>query len=324
MELIDFLLRNQLWISGMLAALIVGLIYFGRRWLLSLSVSIPSGTGALGDSMLGSLTLSLKDLLGAVSKLQIGLILAVLFLIIGAMGFFEPVPKAVALSLPPAARDFPENKRLLVFVHGWGGDPQASWQVFPELVLHDKRYQAFNLIVVSYPTFYARRNLGVKAMAQWLNDRFEREQVYQRYDSIWLLTHSMGGLIARELLIANRLQRENSAFKLLIEIATPHSGAQIAPLATTLGVSRGFVEDLAPGSVFLNSLRDDWNLLKDRPRTFCLTSPHDMVVTEDSAIAQCDEYLRYPQWGHIEMVKPQDNKDERYLVPMSRVKPGAS
>lgn len=322
MELIDLFLRHQLLIFGLLAALVVGFIYLGRRWLLNIMVSLPSGAGALGDSMPAKLRISLRDLVGSLSKMQIGLILAALFLGIAAIGFFEPVPKATALPLPPAARDLPENKRLLVFVHGWGGDPQASWQIFPGLVLRDTRYQAFNLIAVSYPTFYARRNLGVRAMARWLNDRFEREQVYQRYDSIWLITHSMGGLIARELLIANRLQRENSAFKLLIEIATPHQGAAIAPLANTLGVSRGFVADLEPDSAFLSNLRDDWNALRDRPKTFCLTSPHDMVVSEDSAIAQCDEYLRYPQWGHIDMVKPQGNKDERYLVPMSRIKSG--
>jgi pimeloyl-ACP methyl ester carboxylesterase len=208
-----------------------------------------------------------------------------------------------------------------IFFHGWSGDPLGTWKQFPALVEQDPAYREFNVLVISYPTFFARRNLGVRAMARWLNDGLERNRAYERYQQIWMISHSMGGLIAREVLIANRLRRDNTAYRLLIEIATPHQGALVAPLARALGVSRGFLDDLTPGSPFLTNLRDDWNQLRDRPRTFCLTSPHDAVVTDESAIAQCDEYLRYPQWGHVDMIKPSDRRDDRYTVPMSRVLP---
>lgn len=320
MEFIDLIVRNQLLLFELLASAVVALLYLGRRWLLGLRITVPTGSGTLGGTGVSSITFSARDLLNQMSVTQIILTLFAIFLAITAIGFFEPVSKATALPLPPASRDLPSNKSLIVFVHGWDGDPRATWQVFPELVQRDETFDSFNVIAISYPSFYARRNLGMRAMARWLNERFERERIYERYENIWLLTHSMGGLIARELLIANRLRRDNGAYRILVEIATPHQGASIAALAKALGVSSGFVDELFPGSPFLSNLREDWNALKDRPKTYCLTSPHDSVVTAESAIAQCDEYLRYPQWDHIDMVKPIDQKDERYAVPMSRVK----
>jgi len=193
--------------------------------------------------------------------------------------------------------------------------------MFPQLVQEDQAFDSFNVLAIGYPTFLTRRNLNVKPMARWLDDCFERKGFYRRYEGIWIIAHSMGGLIARELLIANRMHRNDEPYKFLIEIASPHQGASVAGLAKALGVSRGLVDDLTPGSPFLSNLREDWNGLILRPSTFCLTSPHDAIVSEESAIAQCDRYLRYPQWGHIDMVKPSDRKDERYAVPMSRVKP---
>ena len=161
-------------------------------------------------------------------------------------------------------------------------------------------------------------------MARWLNDELERKLVYKQYAQIWIISHSMGGLIARDVLIANRLHRDNKSYRLLIEIATPHQGASMARLLSALGISRQLVDDLSPGSAYLATLRDDWNELQDRPQTFCLTSPQDAIVPEASATAQCDRYLRYPQWGHIEMVKPNDRNDERYAVPISRVSGGGA
>ena len=254
------------------------------------------------------------------AKLSLAIGFLSLSLLVAGFGRFSPISQATALPLPPPVRELPDNKSLLIFLHGWDGDPLDTWKDFPRLVLGDTTFDSFNIRVVSYPTYYARRNLGIRSMARWLNDRFDRDGIYAQYESIWIVGHSMGGLIGRELLIANRLQRDNKKFRLLIEIASPHQGASIAPLAKALGVSRGFVEDLTPRSPFLFTLRDDWNALKDRPKTFCLTSPHDQIVSIDSAIAQCDDYLQYPQWGHIEMVKPLDARDERYRVPMSRVK----
>jgi hypothetical protein len=248
------------------------------------------------------------------------LIPVILFILLSTtVGIVKPIPSTVALDLPPAERDLATNRKLLIFMHGWNGDPAHTWNRFPQLVQADKKFADFNILLINYPTFFARRNLGITEMAHWINEKLNREGIYARHDEIWIVAHSMGGLIARELLVANRIQQSNNKFHLLIEIATPHKGASTASLSRSLGVSRGFTDDLSPGSRYLTILRENWNYLQDRPRTFCLSSPHDSIVDVDSAIAFCDNYLLYPQWDHTEMVKPDGNTDDRYLTPLSKI-----
>ncbi|NWA45903.1 alpha/beta hydrolase [Pseudomonas reactans] len=342
MELIDLIIRNQMIFFGILAAITIGFIYYVHERLFNVRLPIkylkyitplesrevkldnnfsveiepPLINADVNDGKF-----SINDLRNSNTRRVILVGIAIIITIVFALiGIFDPIPKTIALTLPPPQRDVQENNDLLVFVHGWGGDPQSTWQNFPRLVLDDKHFNSFNIMTINYPTTFIQRNLNVKEMGYWINDRFESEHFYDRYKNIWIVSHSMGGLVVRELVIAHRLSGGNNPFKLLIEIATPHEGANTALLASALGISQGFTEDISPESYFLKSLRDDWNMLQPRPTTLCLTSPQDFVVTGDSAIAYCDKFLLYPQWGHIDMIKPTSIQDERYASPMSKVK----
>jgi hypothetical protein len=70
----------------------------------------------------------------------------------------------------------------------------------------------------------------------------------------------------RQMLLMNRLVRDNKQYKVLVSIASPYEGASIAALANTLGVTKGFVEGLGPESMYLFNLRENWNALKDKPK----------------------------------------------------------
>lgn len=229
------------------------------------------------------------------------------------------IPPTAGLEEPAVVRRGTQNHKLLVLLHGWNGDASGTWNQFPQLLKNDSRLKEFDLWMVEYPTVLARRNLRIRQMSRWLNELMVINGRYEQYTEIYVIAHSMGGLIARGMLLENRLANNNMAYKSVISIASPYRGADIARLLSTLGLSRGYAEDLRPGSEMLDSLRDDWNSFRDRPHGYCLTSPHDAVVSEDSAIYQCNEYLRYPQWGHSEMVKPESTADPRYQVPVERV-----
>ena len=103
---------------------------------------------------------------------------------------------------------------------------------------------------------------------------------------------------------------------LLVEIGTPHAGANDAKLASALGISRELTEGIMRDSTDLNILTSQWFSYKNRPHTFCFTSPQDVVVSEQSALAFCDDGTEYPMWGHTEMVKPQDASNPRYAFPI--------
>jgi pimeloyl-ACP methyl ester carboxylesterase len=118
---------------------------------------------------------------------------------------------AVRAPLATVALDFPkpvcgkvENTKLLLFVHGWYGGSDGTWQRFPELACPDDRLTDVDIIAVNYPTFAARRNLSVAQLADWLNSHldFGKNGKYQR---VVIIAHSMGGLLSREIVILRSL-----------------------------------------------------------------------------------------------------------------------
>lgn len=228
-------------------------------------------------------------------------------------------PKTFKLELPPFIRKSPENKHLLLFLHGWMGDSKNTWERFPELIKQDSQFTSFDILSLPYPTYMFRRSLDLPALVSWLVDNLQRAASLDKYESIAIIAHSMGGLVARELYLQSKLANENVPIKLIIAIGTPHSGTDVATLASSLGIGATLIQDLAPGSKFLSTLKTHWNMVKDRPETHGISSPQDEIVNEDSAHALCDRFFSYPQWSHKEMVKPDSIQDERYSKPTSIV-----
>ncbi len=57
----------------------------------------------------------------------------------------QPIPKTTALEFPTPVRQTAGNHHLIVFVHGWRGDPTESWMQFPNLVSKDKRFDSCHI-----------------------------------------------------------------------------------------------------------------------------------------------------------------------------------
>ncbi len=86
----------------------------------------------------------------------------------------------------------------------------------------------------------------------------KQRDYYAKDDKIFVVAHSLGGLVAREIIIENRLAGIPDIVQKVVEIATPHNGANIAGLASTLGIDRAYVKEVEPSSRFLVDLRDKW------------------------------------------------------------------
>jgi triacylglycerol esterase/lipase EstA (alpha/beta hydrolase family) len=218
------------------------------------------------------------------------------------------------LSFPNALCSKPGNRKLLLFIHGWDGDSQSTWQKFPHLTCQDPRFTDVDVVAINYPTFMARRNLNLAQLSSWINDHLDFGET-GRYQRVVIIAHSMGGLVTREIIILKDLKQSQNPIAAVVEVGSPHLGANPARLASALGISSPLADELREGSSFLITLQTEWQQIKNRPRTQCFTSPHDEVVPENSAIFQCDGFTYYPQWGHRELVKPEDLTDDRYLLP---------
>ncbi len=135
----------------------------------------------------------------------------------------------------------------VVFIHGALGHP-ANWRYLVER-LDRRRFQPW---LVYYPTA-ARIGLIAAAIGQWLQSL---DATYDARSPV-LVAHSMGGLVARELLnqqLAD-VRDEIPDPIALVTISTPWLGHS----AAALGVAQAPVvapswHDLAPGSPFLTNL----------------------------------------------------------------------
>lgn len=258
------------------------------------------------------------------------------FIAVKSLFGWEPVPRTAGLSLPPIIKggekvtpkegeeSVPEdNSRLIIFVHGWRGSDQ-TWKKFHELAVNDPSLPSDHWII-NYPHFMSRRQLDITGLSEWVEEALNTRQVYERYEKIAIIAHSMGGLIARRIAVFATLTRGHpKPIGLLVEIGTPHEGANLAGFSNKIGLRGELTTDMEKDSKFLKLLAKDWSRLGERPgirpKSQCFYSPQDGVVNQSSAKAGCDTDRPYIEGGHRAIVRPIDRTDYRYEFPMHRVK----
>lgn len=211
----------------------------------------------------------------------------------------------------------PARTRTLVFVHGWmGGD--VTWSDFPHLAASDPRFAAFNILVVQFPTFLVGKNIDIGQTSDVLRAQLSAKA---KDHELYLIAHSMGGIIARQFVIQDRLAQTHLAIRAIISIATPYLGADVAKLGFELGIAPEQLYDLKAGSSFLNQQAISWReLVSGAPsssslKTFCIGSVADRIVKPPSAISQCGDFKVVSEWGHRELAKPTAISDLRYALP---------
>jgi triacylglycerol esterase/lipase EstA (alpha/beta hydrolase family) len=114
--------------------------------------------------------------------------------------------------------------KLVLFIHGLGGDADSTWERFPELIRADGELsKLYDVATAGYDTGIFRSQPSLAACAGILKTEIDNR--YPEYADIALIGHSQGGLIARAY-IAEQL---NSGQKLrvsrLLTFATPHHGS---------------------------------------------------------------------------------------------------
>jgi pimeloyl-ACP methyl ester carboxylesterase len=242
----------------------------------------------------------------------------------------EFIPHDAYLPLPTPVHTSPTSTQLILFVHGWRGDPEETWQRFPQLVAGDARFSdSADVLAINYPTYIARRNLTIAEVADWINKEGAAENLWSKYKKIAIVAHSMGGLVARDLALLRR--GLTPSVTVLVEIATPHQGADPYRVESALGlatffswlrITAAYTEEVRPRSPTLiarHTFWQAWSLKDGRPPTRCFTSPQDDIVSQDSARFPCDDWTSYPQGSHTDLVKPESVRDTRFSLPMFEV-----
>lgn len=218
------------------------------------------------------------------------------------------------------------NTKLLLFVHGLGGDGHATWRGvergFLELIRGDQELRnQYDVAFFSYPTsgfaiplVTATPSIGELAAGL----RTEIDQRYHTYDSVVLVAHSMGGLVAKKYLVDEISSGRRLRVERLMLFAVPNNGAQLANLADKVPFKSRQMKQLARNADFITELNQDWARLKPEQflRIRYVVGAVDQVVDPDSAKAiwgnrSVDVVV---DRGHIDLVKPERPDDLAFLA----------
>lgn len=192
------------------------------------------------------------------------------------------------------------------------GDANKTWEnvngkLFPELIL-ENAYIAQNFDVATYGYFTTlldlfanskekyrkiknlirrkthtkEKNLDIPELANNLSNHLRI--TLEQYDNIYIVAHSMGGLITKTL-ISNDLEKSGWVkIKLFLSLAVPHQGASAAVLGELVSDNLQ-INNLNPVSSHINTLNQKWINLDNKPSTKYFYGSYDQVVSKHSAIA---------------------------------------
>jgi hypothetical protein len=243
------------------------------------------------------------------------------------MAFFfvaKPVPnnagmKAIDIKfvLDPAAspeeQEKQKKKMLIVLVHGWKGD-ESTFGLFPNLISTDPALTGFGYTSFHYTVHMKSRNLNVFEIAKVLRGELIRSDVDKNFTQVYIVSHSLGGVIVRQLNVLNKLAKRELPLRGFVSLASPYDGSPFGRIADILGISKTLTRDIGPGSRYLSDLNSYWEF-QDRSGlwSYCFGSTIDKIVSAESAITGCKpHYEQVSDFGHTELVKPTAHSDIRY------------
>jgi pimeloyl-ACP methyl ester carboxylesterase len=233
---------------------------------------------------------------------------------------------------------------LIVFIHGFTGDAIQTWTnqesniSWMKLIEDDERLQDFKVMNVGYDTPLRGPSSTIEQIAMRLLGQLKDEGVFDRYKEIYFIAHSMGGLVAKRLLVnlghPSQVERL-SKVRAVLFIATPAQGVEKADWAY-LTSGNPQLRDMSPSDYnsYLQMLENEWlQVISERgangfPRSYCAheTKPTGwglfsrVIVNRTSAMTHCDNIGMEPvDENHINIVKPLNAQSAIYRWAQARL-----
>lgn len=221
-----------------------------------------------------------------------------------------------------AHRQASKKAAAVVFVHGFGGHPQSTWGLFPELVCSHHNLRSWGVFSVGYPTSIWLDLAGIwkadpplESLADGLRTQASLEPLAD-YESVAFVAHSMGGLIVQRALVddaefADRVQQ-------VVLFGTPSGGLAKAHFGKYWKRS---VRAMAKNGSFVSDLRARWTdrFAKKRPFTLlAVAGDQDEFVPRDSSVEPFPtEQRRVIRGDHLSIVKPLDRTAPSFQLVVS-------
>lgn len=230
-----------------------------------------------------------------------------------------------------------DSKNLVLFIHGFTGDIQtwshSNGSTFPDLILKNDyvnknfdvaAYEYFSLLLdicskgrnafKTIASLFRRKtqkkekNIDISELSNNLKTqiRFELAQ----YDNIFIVAHSMGGLITKDLIVKDIVETGQTNIRLFISLAVPHLGSEKAVLGSLIS-SNLQVDNLRPLSDFIGNLNQQWIKLPNKPIVKYIYGTHDDYVPKVSAESieiEDKDVCSFPE-DHESISKPKDESN---------------
>ncbi|MBK8541952.1 MAG: alpha/beta fold hydrolase [Ardenticatenia bacterium] len=170
---------------------------------------------------------------------------------------------------------------LIVFAHGYSGDPDGTWERFPNLILqHGQGFeQGYQLASFGYDT----RKVANREDLDSLTDLFKTFLKTQgnKAENIFIIAHSLGGLLARRLLLVlhdSQWEEERQLYGRIQQLhflGVPHHGAA-PPQKAAANIAKVVATVTKP----INYLA--WQIRKDSKELAATLDRWLAIITEDS------------------------------------------
>ncbi|MBV8280552.1 MAG: alpha/beta hydrolase, partial [Candidatus Eremiobacteraeota bacterium] len=232
------------------------------------------------------------------------------------------------------------TRKVIVFVHGVLGDMDNSWAgpngspSWPELVATDTKFSDYDVYVYGYQSPCEGGASDINQIATRLERSIEDQNFFSVYDEIDFITHSMGGLITKRMLILlNTPQNAEKLWRVrtVLLISVPSMGAPLAKIAHAVSSNPQF-RDMDPDTseALLRQWDEDWDSLMTS-RTQKRPYPRAFVAYETKTVegievlpdvfrqrASDQRPIAFDE-NHIDIVKPDSIDNEVYVWAKARI-----
>lgn len=252
---------------------------------------------------------------------------------------------------PPPASGFygpSDRDKVIVFIHGVTASNEKSWRnpqtgaYWPELIQADPELKDYGIYLLGYysPTFSKASTITEIATREL--QRLADQGLLMPGKKVVIVAHSMGGLVAKEML--TQLNRPNpddldklDRIKGVIFLSSPAQGAKLAEYASWISMNPQFA-NMQPADLnaFLQNLEDRWqDLLRDRdklgipaPKSFCAYETQatrgTMVVNRVYAASRCDASPTPFDLNHQDIARPASPAHDPYTWVKARIRDATS
>lgn len=202
------------------------------------------------------------------------------------------------------------QKNVICMVHGFNGKARETFFKLPDLVLHDKELNGWDVISIGYasdamptiPLGLWAEQPDITKISGYL--RTMMGTLLKNYERIAFVAHSMGGLVVQRALLDLDEDSSRRIYHLLL-YGTPSAGLHKATMGRWYNIQ---VRDMDKDGEFVNRLRQDWKekFTEVLPFTFITVAGElDQFVPEQSSLFPFDkQHYAYTIGNHVDMVKP--------------------